>query len=177
MDQLKKQKELVEYKKLIDSKPLKEVLEIEKELVKEADDINDKISKYQFKISTKGYKEAAEAIRYFLNKQTITWQFTVGMITMYEFWNPAQHPKTVGYPMFDGTLRTLGEMKFTGYEEWKKVVKINDFFKDIRQEYSELTEEIWDNASKHNVICDRIQILDPKAANTNGTAPVEVKSE
>lgn len=177
MDQLKKQKELADYKKLIDSKSLEEVLEIEKEIVKEADDINDKISKYQFKLGTKGYKEAAEAIRYFLNKQTITWQYTVGMITMYEFWNPSTNPKTVGYPMFDGTLRTIGELKFTGIDEWKKVVKINDYFKDIRDEYSELTEEIWDNASKHNVICDRIQILDPKAANQNGTAPIEVKSE
>ena len=177
MDQLKKQQELAEYKKLIDSKSLEEVLEIERGIVKEADDINDKISKYQFKLSSKGYKDAAEAIRYFLNKQTITWQYTVGMITMYEFWNPTQNPKTVGYPMFDGTLRTLGEMKFTGYEEWKRVIKINDFFKDIRQEYSELTEEIWDNASKHNVICDRIQILDPAKANQNGTAPVAVQGE
>lgn len=177
MDQLKKQQELVEYKKLIESKSLEEVLEIEKGIVNEADEINAKIQKYQFKLSTKGYKEAAEAIRYFLNKQTITWQFTVGMITMYEFWNPQSNPKTVGYPMFDGTLRTLGEMKFTGYEEWKRVIKINDYFKDIRDEYSELTEEIWDNASKHNVICDRIQVLDPKAANKNGTAQVQVKSE
>lgn len=175
MDQLKKQKELAEYKKLIDSKTLDEVLEIEKVLIKEADDINEKIQKYEFKISKKGYTAAAKAIRYFLDKQTITWQYTVGMIAMYEFWNPDKFPVTVSYPMFDGTLRTLGEMKFTGYKEWKYVVDINDYFKDIRDEYSEITEQIWDNASKHNIICDRIQLLDPKNANKNGTAPVEVK--
>lgn len=175
MDQLKKQKELAEYKKLIESKNLEEVLEIEKTIVKEADEINEKIQKYEFKLSKKGYAEAAKAIRYFLDKQTITWQFTVGMITMYDFWNPEKFTAKVLYPMFDGTLRTLGEMKFTGYKEWKYVVAINDYFKDIRDEYSELTEEIWDNAAKHNIICDRIQILDPKNANKNGTAPVGVQ--
>lgn len=175
MDQLEKQKALEAYKKEMSDKSLEEILEIEKGVVKEADEINEKISKYQFKLGSKGYKEAAAAIRYFLDKQTVTWQYTVGMITMYEFWNPTSNPKTVGYPMFDGTLRTLGELKFTGYDEWKKVIIINDYFKDIRDEYAELTEEIWDNASKHSILCDRIQILDPKAANSNGTAPVDVK--
>ena len=177
MNQLEKQKELELYKKLIDSKELKEVLEIEQEIIKEADELNASIQKHEFKLSKKGYKEAAEAIRYFLDKQEVTWQFTVGMITMYEFWNPATNPKIVLYPMFDGTLRTLGELKFKGYKEWKYVVSINDYFKDLRDEYAELTEKIWDNASKHNIICDRIQLLDPNKANTNGTAPVEVRSE
>ena len=108
MDQLKKQKELEEYKALINEKNLQEVLEIEQEIIKEADELNEKIQKYEFKLNNKGYKEAAEAIRYFLNAQSVTWQYTVGMITMYEFWNPDKNPKTVLYPMFDGTLRTLG---------------------------------------------------------------------
>ena len=176
MTQLEQQKFLEDYKKEINSKSLEEVLEIEKEVIKEADAINDKISKYTFKLANKNYKEAAEAIRYFLNKKTVTWQFTVGMITMYEFWNPTKNPKTVGYPMFDGTLRTLGEFQFTGVDEWKKVVLINDYFKDLTDEYRELTQEIWDNASKHSIICDRIQILDPEKANQNGTAPVDVQA-
>lgn len=177
MDQLKKQKELEEYKKLIDSKNLEEVLKIEKEVIAEADKLNEEIPKTNFKLSTKGYKEVAEAIRYLLNTQTITWQYAVGLITMYEFWDPEKNPKKVSYPMIDGTLRTLGEMKFTGYKEWKYVVLINEYFKDIRDEYAALTEKIWDNASKHNMICDRIQLLDPKAANENGTAAVEVRGE
>ena len=177
MDQLAKQKELEEYKKLIDSKSLEEVLEIEKGVINEANELNTKIAKHQFKLPTKGYKEVAEAIRYFLNKQSVTWQYTVGLITMYDFWDPKTRPVNVLYPMFDGTLRTLGEMKFEGYDEWKKVVAINKYFEDLRDEYSVLTEQIWDNASKHNIILDRLQILDPASANKNGVAPVEVRSE
>ena len=177
MDQLKKQKELEEYKKLIDSKNLEEILAIEKEVIAEADKLNEEIPKATFKLTSKGYREVAEAIRYFLNLQTVTWQYTVGLITMYDFWNPDKNPKKVSYPMLDGTLRTLGEMKFTGYKEWSYVNEINDYFKDIREEYANLTEKIWDNASKHNIICDRLQLLDPNSANTNGTAPVAVGGE
>ena len=165
MDQIQKQKELEEYKQSIENKTLEELLEIEKEVVKEADDINEKISKYMFKLGTKSYKETAEAIRYFIDKQEIQWQYTVGLITMYEFWDPNKNPKEVSYPMFDGTIRTLGEMKFKGYDEWKKVISINEFFKDIRDEYAKLTEEIWDNASKHNILIEKIELLDPSKAN------------
>ena len=176
MTQLERQQALEAYKKEVSEKSLEEILKIEQELIKEADDINDKISKYQFHLPAKGYKEAAEAIRYFLNTQTVTWQYTVGLITMYEFWNPNKNPKKVLYPMFDGTLRTLGELKFEGYQEWKYVVAINEYFKDVRDEYATLTEQIWDNASKHSIICDRIQLLDPESANKNGTAPIELQS-
>ena len=170
MDQLKKQKELEDYKKEIDEKSLEEVLEIEKQLVEEADKINVKITSYEFKLPTKGYKELAEAIRYFLNKQEASWQYTVGLITMYEFWDPTKNPKKVLYQMFDGTLRYLGDMKFKGYDEWKMVVLINDFFKDLREEYATLTEEIYDNASKHNILIERIELLDPSKSNNEGGA-------
>lgn len=177
MDQLAKQKELEEYKKLINSKTLEEVLEIEQEIIKEADELNKNISQHSFKLPKENYQNAAEAIRYFLNKQEVTWQFTVGMITMYDFWDPENKPTSVLYPLFDSTLRTIGELKFKGYDEWKFVLDINEYFKDLREEYAEVTEKIWDNASKHNIICDRLQLLDPKRANENGTAPVEVRSE
>lgn len=165
MDQLKKQQEMDEYKKSIESLNLEELLAKEQEIIKEADEINEKISNYQFKLNSKGYKDVADAIRYFLDKQEVQWQYTVGLITMYDFWNPTKNPKQVTYPMFDSTVRTLGEMKFKGYTEWKYVVQINDYFKDIRDEYAELTETIWDNATKHNIILERLDLLDPSKAN------------
>lgn len=177
MDQLAKQRELEEYKKLINEKTLDEVLEIEKEIIKEADELNENIAKYSFKLPKKNYEKACNAIRYFLDKQEVTWQITLGMITLYDFWDPNNKPASVLYPLFDSTLRTIGEMKFKGYTEWKYVVDINDYFKDLREEYANVTEKIWDNASKHSIICDRLQILDPKNANKNGTGEVQVKSE
>jgi hypothetical protein len=169
MDQLKKQQEMDEFKKSIEVLNLEDLQAKEQEIIKEADDLNKEISEYQFKISSKGYKEAAEAIRYFLEKQEVQWQYTVGLITMYEFWNPTKNPKQVSYPMFDGTVRTLGEMKFKGYKEWKYVVEINEYFKDVRDEYAELTEKIWDNATKHNIILERLELLDPSKANKPDT--------
>lgn len=165
MDQLKKQKELEEYKNSLEGKNLEELKALEQEVIKEADEINDKIAKYEFPLASKGYKEAAQAIRYFLNKKDVTWQYTVGMLTMYDFWNPDKNPKKVFYPMFDGTLRTIGDMKFTGADEWRSVITINDYFKDIRDEYASLTEEIYDNAARHNMIYEKMQVLDPSLAN------------
>lgn len=165
MDQVKKQQELEQYKKEMESKSLDELLKIEQELIANADKINEKIAVQKFKLDTKKYKETAAAIQYFLDKQEVQWQYTVGLITMYEFWDPKTKPAEVTYPMFDSTIRYLGEMKFKGYDEWKKVVLINDYFSSIREEYATLTEEIWDNASKHNVLINRIELLDPTKAN------------
>ena len=171
MDQLKKQQELEQYKKDIDSKTLKEALEIEKDLIAEADEINKKIAEKTFVISDENYSEVAGAIRHFLEKQEVQWQYTIGLITMYDFWDPDKKPEKVTYPMFDSTIRTLGEMKFKGYDEWKFVVLINDYFATVRDEYALLTEEIWDNASKHNIVIERINLLDPAKSN-----PASVKN-
>ena len=64
--------------------------------------------------------------------------------------------------MLDATLRTLGEMKFTGYEEWAKVVAINKFFEGLRKEYEAVTESIYDIANEHNAILDELRIRKPQ---------------
>lgn len=79
---------------------------------------------------------------------------------MYEFWDEDKRPKEVNYPTLDGTLRTLGSLTFTGYEEWKAVLTINDYFEDIREKYVEATNVIYLNAEKHNVVMDKLKIYD-----------------
>jgi len=165
MDIVKKQKELEKFKNEIDSKTMDELLEIEKKLIADQDEMNEKVQSHEFILTTKGYKEAAEAIRHFIDKQSVSWQYTVGLLTMYDFWNPDKCPKKGAYPMVDGTLRTLGDMKFTGHEEWKMVIKINEYFKDIRDEYAKITEGIYDLGTKHSIVCDKMKILDPASAN------------
>ena len=79
-------------------------------------------------------------------------------------WDPENFPGNVGYPMLDATLRTIGEMKFTGYEEWAAVVAINKYFETLHKEYEEATEKIYDIASKHNAIVDEITLREPVKA-------------
>ena len=81
---------------------------------------------------------------------------------MYEFWDPNKYSKKVTYPMLDATLRTLGDMKFTGYEEWAKVIAINKYFETLRVEYEATTESIFDIANEHYAILDELKLRKPQ---------------
>lgn len=153
---------LEEFKKTLAGKSKEELLELEQTIIKESDE---RAANVTFKLEKKGYKEAAEAIRSLLNKQSVQWQYTLGLITMYEFWNPVKFPETVNYPMLDGTLRTLGEMKFEGYDEWKMVIVINNYFESARKEYVDTTNGILFDAARHNAVLDELKKLDPNIVN------------
>lgn len=161
MDQLERSKVLAEFKASLKEKTLEELEALEAELVKKADDIDERVSKAEFKLATKGYKEMAEAVQYFLNKETVQWQFCLGMKTMYEFWNPENNPKKVGYPMLDSTLRQLGGLQFSGYKEWEKVCVVNEYFSSIRDEYAELTGDIYDTADRHSAVMQEMDLKRP----------------
>lgn len=143
---------LDELSEFIKGASMEDLKKYEQEIIDAADKEQDDLQNRKFKMPTKNYKEVAEYIRYFLNKQTIQWQYTVGYMTMYEFWNPEKAEKNILYPYLDGILRTLGGLNFTGYDEWKKVTVINEFFKPLHQEYYNITTGIYDNAERHNII-------------------------
>ena len=73
-------KELNDYKQSLEGKTLEELEALEQEVVKEADKLNEEMSNAALKVPTKNYKEAAKAIRRTLNKQSIQWQYALGMI-------------------------------------------------------------------------------------------------
>jgi len=163
MDVLKKKQELAEFEKSLKSLSLAELKAKEQEVIKAADENDKAIASKEFKLPKDNYKVVASGIQQLLNKQTVEWRFTLGMVSMYEFWNPEKFPTVVNYPMLDATLRTLGELKFTGYEEWAIVVAVNKYFEALHAEYEEATERIYDIASQHNAIIDAISLLEPVA--------------
>lgn len=161
MTQAEKAQQLEEYKASLEGKTYDELLEIEKEVVAEADKIDKETSEKNFTLPTENYPIVAKAIQKIISKKTVQWQFTLGMVAMHDFWNPEEFPETVLYPMLDGTLRTLGEATFTGYDEWAAVVAINKYFEAVREEYVKTTERVYDIAAKHNVLIDLIQKATP----------------
>jgi len=156
MNTTKKIEELKAFEASLAEKTLEELQTLEQELVKEAETTDKEVSEKSFKLDKKNYQIAAQSIRNLLNKKTVQWQFTLGMVAMYDFWDPDKNPGKVLYPMLDGTLRALGDASFTGYEEWAAVVAINKYFEGIRQEYIETTERVYDIAAKHNAVIDAI---------------------
>lgn len=141
---------------------------LEQEIIKEADEVEKKVRSKVYKLPKKNQDEVAKAIRMLLNKQTIQWQYTLGFVNMYEFWTGTQ--KEVNYDNLDSTLRTLGQLQFTGYDEWKAVTLINDYFAAIRDEYADDTQEIFFIAEKHNSVMNAMDKLNPDKVNPQITA-------
>jgi len=165
MDVLKKKQELAAYEESLKGLTFEELKAKEDEIVKLADENDKALATKEFKLPKNNYKVVAEGIRTLLNKQTVEWRFTLGMVSMYDFWNPENFPTVVNYPMLDATLRTLGELKFTGYSEWAIVVAVNKYFESLHDEYEAATEKIYDIASQHNAIIDALALKDPDAGN------------
>ena len=112
--QVEKQKVFQKYVAKI-AKMNKEQLEKEEQkVVKEADKINEEVVAKKFKLQPEGYKEAAEAIQFFLDKQEIDQSLLGGLITMYEFWDPTKVQKEVDFPTLDSSLRYIGGLRFKG---------------------------------------------------------------
>lgn len=162
MDVKKKQQQLREFAASLKELTVEQLEEREQEVIKRADANDKAVGTKEFDLPKENYKTVAEAIQYFLNKQTVEWQFTLGLLSMYEFWDPNKYSKKVTYPMLDATLRTLGDMKFTGYEEWAKVIAINKYFETLRVEYEATTESIFDIANEHNAILDELKLRKPQ---------------
>ena len=147
-------KDLNDYKKSLEGKTLEELEALEQEIIKEADKLNENMSKAMLKVPTKNYKEAATAIRRALDKQSVQWQYTLGMVNMYDTWDPENKPTEVAYPTLDATIRTLGALQYKGYDEWKDVLMITEFFEPIKEEYTKISAGVYDNADKHCAIQD-----------------------
>ena len=158
---LDKQKELDEFKKKCQSMRSEQIEELEQEYIKKAEEIDKETATAMFDLPAENYANVAAGIRMFLDKQTIQWQYTLGMKVLYEYWNPEVQPKEINYPTLDSTLRTIGELQFTGYKEWCAVVDINKFMEPLREKYIEVTEKVYDVAAHHNIIIDELKLNTP----------------
>lgn len=149
-----------EYVKSLEGKTKEELEAMEKELIEKMEANDQDVSKVLFDMPEENYAEAAEAIRYFLNKNKVQWQYTLGLVTLYEFWQ-AEKPTKINYPTLDATLRNLGGMEFSGYDEWKKVCMMNEYFAPLREGYVKFTEKTYLLAEEHNAIMDAMKIHNP----------------
>jgi hypothetical protein len=145
------------FKASLEGKSLEELKAIEQEIIVEADVVNKEIVDTVFDLPAENYAEVAEAIRYFLNKQQVQWQYTLGMVGMYDFW-AEEKPDTIPFPQLDSVLRALGGMQFTGYSEWARVIAINKYFEPLREKYSEITKKAYDVADKHQLVMEALKL-------------------
>jgi len=146
-----------DFKKSLEGKSVEELKKIEAEVIKECEKIDDEVANTEFDMPVENYSDVAKAIKYFLDKQTVQWQYTLGMVAMYDFWDE-NRPEKIPYAQLDSVLRTIGNLQFTGYNEWAMVVVINKYFEPLREEYTKVTQRIYDAATKHNVVMNMLSL-------------------
>ena len=151
-----------DFKKSLEGKTVEELKNIEADVIKECEAIDKEVTETEFEMPTENYVEVAKAVKFFLNKQTVQWQYTLGMVAMYDFWAD-ECPKTIPYAQLDSVLRTIGSLQFTGYEEWAMVVVINKYFEPLREAYTKVTQKIYDAATKHNTVMEALGLNEPLA--------------
>lgn len=154
------QKEIAEYKKSLEGKTREELLQLEQDIIKEADELDKEIATMEFDLPKKNYSISAEAIRYFLGKQSVQWQFTLAMVGMYDFWTE-KNPGKIPYAQLDAVLNAIGELKFTGYDEWAKVVALNTYLEPVTNKYREVKSKIFEIAAKHSEIQNALGLNSP----------------
>lgn len=157
-----------EFKSSLKDMDLEALKKLEEEVVAECDKVDKEVRAMKFKLEKKGQEEAAKNIRMLLDTQQIQWQYTLGMVGLYEFWDGNQ--KEVDYDLLDATLRTLGNMQYTGYNHWKAVVQINDYMSCVQDKYGDATNKIFFMAEKHNAVMEAMTLKDPNAVNKNQEA-------
>jgi hypothetical protein len=62
--------------------------------------------------------------------------------------------------MLDTVLRLLGSLEFTGYDEWKKVSLVNDYFTSVAQDYRDLTDEIYNIGERYAAVDGQLKMFE-----------------
>jgi hypothetical protein len=151
-------KELSDFKKSLVEMTEEQLRDLAAKLIEESKELDARVSQTEYKLATKGQKDAFEAIKYFLNTQKVKWNYALGIITIYEYFDQAQ--KNITFAMLDTVLRLLGSLEFTGYDEWKKVSLVNDYFTSVAQDYRDLTDEIYNIGERYAAVDGQLKMFE-----------------
>lgn len=158
--------ELEKFKKSLETKTTDELLNIEADIIKEQDEFDSLSKEFCYKFPEKidfdnekiTNKEVVKKIIYFLNKQETSWQFTLGMYELINFWKKYDNKSDIPHGTYDSTLRLLGQMKFKGHQEFEDILIINEAFTVSHPEYVKNIETQMYISSKHNAVLDKMQV-------------------
>ncbi len=143
----------------LNGKSKEDLEKIEADLIKQADDVDKELADMKFDLPDEDREKIYGYIREFIDKQSYSWEYTLGASAMYSVWDVKN--KSVSYAALDSTLRTLGQLTFTGHDEWNKVIAINKYFEPIHEQYANATNKIYDVAEKHSIVMDKLQLFEP----------------
>lgn len=168
------QKEITDFKATIARKTREELDSAEQELIKESDKVNAEVQAAKFSRTEENYKETCRAVKKLINKATVPWQQVQMMLDINDAWDETTPPVDITYKDLDATLRNLGQLQFSGVDEWTACETVNAYMEQsgLKDKYLEATEKLYLYAEKHNAVMQAQEALEgaaklasPEAAN------------
>lgn len=152
--------------KSLDGKTPEELLKIEKKLIKEIEANDKEVSETKLELPREGYEKAAETVRYFLSKQTIGLQYIESMLALINMW-PEQYPEDgkMNVPPFDAAMTSLGQLQYTGIDDWNRIKNLNEYVKPLSDIYAQFKAKTYLLAEEHSALTSKLQMNDPNASN------------
>lgn len=158
--------ELNVYKQRID-----EIMSLD-ELSKEEEVLMEEAQKYDEYLDTVEYElpdsvefdgkysrnDIAKIIINALGKMEVEWSQTLGLYELVTLWKNKDMNK-ISNKAYDSTLRVLNQVRYKGYDEWKGILATNKFLASCHNAYS--LDTGWNVliSEKHNVIMQRVELI------------------
>lgn len=148
-----------------------EVLKLEEELIAKMQE-NDKVLRdtfYDIKDEctydgqTFNKKTVCEYIVDFINTQEVEWSYTLGLYELVKIWKNNKDLTNIQYHVYDSTLRILGQVKYKGFETWKKILTVNNYLSSCHDNYVRDTSYMLYLSHLHNVLIDALKTFNPDA--------------
>lgn len=161
------QSEVDAYKKEIeginDADALKEK---EKEIIAEMDKFDEYIKSRTYPVPNGvdfegehySRSEVSGEIIYFINKNEVQWQYTLGLYQLCRFWKNTSN-EVITYGQLDSTLRILEQQKFRGFDEWRNILLVNEYMKALHEDYTKDLAVQIALSQKHNSILERMDLI------------------
>ena len=161
------QAEVDAYKKEIEGINDVEVLkQKEKEIIAEMDKFDEYIKSRTYPVPNGvdfegehySRSEVSGEIIYFINKNEVQWQYTLGLYQLCRFWKNASN-EVITYGQLDSTLRILEQQKFRGFDEWRNILLVNEYMKALHEDYTKDLAVQIALSQKHNSILERMDLI------------------
>ena len=161
------QAEVDAYKKEIEGINDVEVLkEKEKEIIAEMDKFDEYIKSRTYPVPNGvdfegehySRSEVSGEIIYFINKNEVQWQYTLGLYQLCRFWKNTSN-EVITYGQLDSTLRILEQQKFRGFDEWRNILLVNEYMKALHEDYTKDLAVQIALSQKHNSILERMDLI------------------
>mgnify|MGYP003293312199 CR=1 FL=1 len=161
--------DLANYKAVVESMSIVDVEEAETELIEKMEEYDKYLSEIQYELPTEVIFDGTKFTRnkvgnmvcYFIEKQEVDWQYTLGLYQMSKLWKNLG--STIGYKEYDSSLRVLGSMKFKGSAEWKDILVINEFMGKVHDVYTLDTSYMIYLSKMHNELINKLQPIEVPA--------------